>query len=145
MTAVSDPSIGTKVQHVNQGDALVVKTGGVINFETGAQLQIAGSDITSSVAGSGVAGVAAGYKLARGSTAVTGVSGGDIATGLATVLGCAASIGVDIGLNANEVSCALSATPGHITVKVWKPTATGDCTPIASTTSTTINWVAVGT
>jgi hypothetical protein len=145
MTAASDPSIATKIQHVDQGDSLVVKSGGVINIESGGALKVAGVDVTTAVATGGVAGVAAGYKIARGSTSVTGATGGDINTGLATVLGVAASIGADISLNANEVSAALSATPGHITVKVWKPTATGDCTPIASTTATVINWVAVGT
>lgn len=35
MTATSDPSISTKIQHVDGGDSLVVKSGGIIKVESG--------------------------------------------------------------------------------------------------------------
>lgn len=35
MVATSDPSISTKIQHVDQGDSLVVKNGGIIKVEAG--------------------------------------------------------------------------------------------------------------
>lgn len=38
MTATSDPSIKTKVQHVDQGDSLVVASGGNLKVEAGGQL-----------------------------------------------------------------------------------------------------------
>ena len=92
-----------------------------------------------------VAGAASGYKLARGSASITGATGGDIVTGLTTVVALAASLGEDSSLAGNHVSATLGGTAGHITLKVWKPTATGDCTPILATAAKTVNWVAVGT
>jgi hypothetical protein len=52
MTAVaaSDANRATKIQIVAQGDALVVKTGGTINVESGGALQIGGTDLTSTIA-----------------------------------------------------------------------------------------------
>jgi hypothetical protein len=47
--AVSDPTIATKIQHVTQGDALVVKNGGTFNVESGGALQIGGTDITATM------------------------------------------------------------------------------------------------
>jgi len=42
MVQTSDPSIATKVQHLNQGDALVVKSGGQIVIETGGTFAVGG-------------------------------------------------------------------------------------------------------
>lgn len=52
MTAVaaSDPTIVTKVQRVSQGDALVIKSGGTLNVESGGALQIGGTDLTATIA-----------------------------------------------------------------------------------------------
>lgn len=49
-TATSDPNIATKIQHVAQGDALVVKSGGTINVEAGGALQIGAVDLTATLA-----------------------------------------------------------------------------------------------
>lgn len=65
--AASSPSIATKIQHVAQGDALVVKSGGTINVESGGAFQVAGADITQSLAAMGAPAaryVAAGAALA---------------------------------------------------------------------------------
>ncbi len=48
--AASDANRATKIQLVTQGDALVVKTGGTINVESGGALQLAGVDVTASIA-----------------------------------------------------------------------------------------------
>ena len=48
--AASDPTIATKIQHVSQGDALVVKSGGTFNVESGGALQLAGVDLTATIA-----------------------------------------------------------------------------------------------
>lgn len=50
MSAASDPSIGTKIQHVDQGNSLVVKTGGILNIESGGALKLAGVDLTATIA-----------------------------------------------------------------------------------------------
>lgn len=82
--------------------------------------------------------------LASGVTTVTGSQNG-IATGLATVTNVIAVVDSD-GAPCNEI-----VTPrpnpnqaGRIDLFVWKPTAAGDTTPIASTTARKIRWFAVG-
>lgn len=90
-----------------------------------------------------VAGVGAGYKVARGLAAVTGTL--DVNTGLATVVAAAVSMDDDPAITGNLASVVLGGTAGHITVKAWKPTASGDCTPIAATAVKNIFWIAVGT
>jgi len=95
--------------------------------------------------GAEVVGVAAGYKVARGSSSITGATGGDITTSLATVVAVCANLGEDADLTASMVTAALGGTAGHITLKVWKPTSNADPTPILSTNAKTVNWIAIGT
>lgn len=52
-TAKSDSTITTKVQHVSGGDAIVVKSGGTLNIESGGAIQFAGVDLTSQLAATG--------------------------------------------------------------------------------------------
>lgn len=95
-------------------------------------------------------GVAAGYKVARGT--VTPVSASDtVVTGLATVVAAVASlkgaptltcmfVAADIGNQAGAPAA------GSIYIKTYKPTAAADVTPIASTTPwSAIDWIAIGT
>lgn len=90
-----------------------------------------------------VQGVAAGYKVAMGETSVTGSA--TVATGLATVVASACSLAEDATLDALWATSALSGTAGSILMKVWKPTATGDVTPIAATVAKKVDWIAIGT
>lgn len=78
-----------------------------------------------------------------GSQSVTGSLKG-VVTGLKSVAQVVVSI--DNGSTAlNEWATAtLSATSGAIDIYVWKPTAAGDTTPIASTTARTVRWFAQG-
>lgn len=46
MTQASDANIASKVQHLNNGDSLVVKSGGEISIEAGAALKIAAGTAT---------------------------------------------------------------------------------------------------
>lgn len=69
MSAASDATIATKIQHVDQGDSLVVKTGGIINFESGAALKLAGVDVTATMAA--VANDAARFVAAGGTKTLT--------------------------------------------------------------------------
>lgn len=87
--------------------------------------------------------VAAGYKLARGITAVTGTL--NITTGLTTVVIAGGTLESDVSLGANTVSVTGGSSAGKILVKVWKPTATSDCTPVAATSAFNVGWIAVGT
>lgn len=114
----------------------------IVNADVNAGAAIAGTKINPDVTNA-IIGVAAGYKIARGETAVTGTA--DIATGLTTVVQAIACLETDPSLEAFEASVADSGTAGQIILKVWKPTGAADCTPIAATVAKSVRWVAVGT
>ena len=90
-----------------------------------------------------VSGIADGYKVARGGSSVTGTL--EVATGLKTVVQAVACLKDNPSLNGAWVSIADSATAGNILLKVWKPTAAADCTPIAATVAVKVRWIAIGT
>jgi hypothetical protein len=69
MSAASDPSIITLIQHADQGNSLVVKTGGIFNVESGGALKLAGVDVTATV--SALANNAARYVAAGSTKALT--------------------------------------------------------------------------
>lgn len=95
-------------------------------------------------------GVAAGYKIARGQ-ATTVAASDTIVTGLTTVVSVVASLESAPVIGCDRASASIgdqAGTPaaGSILVQTWKPTATGDATPIAATTFTKkVNWIAIGT
>lgn len=132
---------GTGLQR-RQGGATALPSGGSLDIESGAAFKIAGTDVTAILAAA-LAGVAAGYKVARGVDAVTGTL--NKATGLATVVACVAVLKDDPSLAAMFVSVAAHATPGTVVLKVWKPTGAGDTTPIAGAAPANVAWIAVGT
>ena len=114
----------------------------VTNVKVAAAAAIAGSKISPDVTNA-IIGIAAGYKIARGETSVTGTA--DIAAGLATVVQVVACLENDVALDGAWVSVADSATAGNIILKVWKPTSATDCTPIAATVAKSVRWIAIGT
>lgn len=98
-----------------------------------------------------VGGVAAGYKLARGVSSVTGT--GDVVTGLTTVVAVVAVAQSDLdgdtlaGVSATIGNQAGAPAAGSITLKAWKVTtggAAGNPTLIAANAAKDINWVAIG-
>lgn len=139
---MADASYQPKVYRKQGGDEFVVASGGSIDIESGGALKVSGTDKTATLSAA-IVGAAAGYKIARGETSVTGTA--DIATGLATVVQAVACLEDDIALTAAWVSVADSATPGNIVLKVWKPTGSADCTPTAATTAKSVRWIAIGT
>ncbi len=105
-------------------------------------------NLTAAAAASGltaVVGVAAGYKLARGETALDGGNPTTVATGLTTIVGLALTLKGTAapGVGTSVLTANISTT--NIDVYAWKVTGTGDCTLIASTGTETFYWVAVGT
>lgn len=94
-----------------------------------------------------VLGVAGGYKIARGVSAVTGTL--VVVTGLATVVAVAAVLAEDASANAILVTSVIPTQTGtdlgKFTAKVWKPTAAGDTTPIAAVLAKNVSWIAIGT
>lgn len=97
-----------------------------------------------------VAGVAGGYKIARGQH--TTVDEDDtVVTGLATVVAAIAVLESDPVAGAQFVTCVIgnqagAPAAGSIQIKTWKATAAGDTALIAgSTFSKLVNWIAIGT
>lgn len=146
----SDETYVPKIHKQNGGDSMTVESGGWIDFLTGAQIRVAGSDVTSSVSGAAVAGVAAGYKIARGVSAVTAAGSGiaTVVTGLATVVAVIATMNDDPTATCESITAQIgdqagSPAAGSVILKGWK---TLGGTPAAMTTTTvSVNWVAVGT
>ncbi len=93
----------------------------------------------------GVSGVAAGYAIARGTTALDGSNPTPITTGLTTVTGFAATLQGSAAPGVGTSVLTHTISGGTVSVYAWKVTATGDCTLIASTGTETFSWVAVGT
>ena len=95
-------------------------------------------------------GVAAGYKVARGTVTPTSASH-TVVTGLTTVVAAVASLkgaptlthmftAADIGDQAGTPAA------GSILVKSYKPTGVADVTPIAATTPwSAVDWICIGT
>lgn len=107
------------------------EVGGTLNVKSGGALQFNGTTT----------------NLARGVTAVTGTN--DLTTGLATVVACTATLQEDAALTGEFVTVSIQTqsggTAGHVTLKVWKPTASGDVTPIAATVAKNVGWICAGT
>lgn len=90
-----------------------------------------------------VAGVAAGYKLARGSADVTGTLA--VNTGLATLGFLVLSLAKACSSGAAWVSHSALASAGWSLLQVWALTSSGDATPVASDVAARVNWISVGT
>ncbi len=93
--------------------------------------------------GSGTGGAVRG-----GVASITG--SGTVVTGLTTVTAVVATMQADASLtNGIEVTATIgdqAGTPaaGSVILKVWKPTGSGDVTPIASAAAVSVNWIAFG-
>lgn len=146
MAAVaSDKFMETTIQQP-QGpvDAIVFRSGSQLVLETGAKLYVGGADVTGAVATGGVAGIAAGYILARGEAALDGSNPTPIATGLTTVVAFVAMLkgSVAPGVGTSVLTGVISS--GTVNVYGWKPTSNADPTLIASTGTDSFYWIAVG-
>lgn len=111
-------------------------------------LKVGGTDKTTAVAAAvttPVAGVAAGYKIARGETALDGSNPTPVATGLTTIVACIVSLKGTAapGVGTSSVTYDWSAT--NVDLYGWKVTSNADSTLIASTGTETIGWVCIGT
>lgn len=94
-----------------------------------------------------VAGVAAGYKIARSAApvALDGSNPTSVAHGLATCLAANVQLvgSAAPGLGTSVLTCVINGA--NIDVYAWKPTGAGDTTLVASTGVETFNWIAIGT
>lgn len=149
----ADPTYGTKIQRRSNGDLLAVASGGAIDIESGGALKIAGTDKTAAVAAAvatPLAGVAAGYKVARGQhTTIT--ASDTVVTGLATVVAVIVTLESDPVDDPFMVTAQIgdqdgAPAAGSVLIKTWKNTGGTDPTPAAATTfSKKVNWLAIGT
>lgn len=160
---MADASYGPKVYNKQGGDIQViasgglqsVESGGAINVESGGALKFNGTDKAAALAAAvatPVAGVAAGYKVARGVAAITG--SGTVVTGLTTVVAVIATSADDLdgdalaGVSASIGNQAGAPAAGSVYLKAWKVTtggAAGNPTLIAADAAKNINWLAIGT
>lgn len=124
-------------------DTLSVASGGVLNIESGGAFQIAGTDMTA-VAAAGVAGIAAGYKIARGETALDGSNPTAVATGLTTIIAFVATLKGSAAPGVGTSILTATVSGATASVYAWKVTAQGDATLIASTGTESFYWAAVG-
>ena len=87
-----------------------------------------------------VAGVAAGYKIARGVTALDGGNPTPVATGLASIVSCTATLERTTALTSGSAEITVGAiSVGSIDVYAWVIAGT------ASTGTENFHWICVGT
>ncbi len=138
------------VVQVRQDGNMAVPTGKHIDIESGGALKIAGTDKTSALSAAvaaPVAGVAAGYKIARGTVTLDGSNPTVAATGLATIVAAVACIKSAVALGDDPVAVSVDYTGanGTLNIYAWKHDGT-DPTLVASTNNAiTVDWIAVGT
>jgi hypothetical protein len=145
-----NPAVNTP-NYVEQGGARTV-IGGEIDIVSGGKLKINGVDVTAGAGGSNVAGVAAGYKVARGVHQQAAASD-TIVTGLTTVIAIVASWRDTPTLKQMFVTATIgdqagAPAAGSVLIKTFKPTANNDVTPTAATDFTdnlSVDWIAIGT
>lgn len=88
--------------------------------------------------------VGTGYRLAHGTSQITGI--GTVATGLSSVLmAVCAPHGPILAGSAGAFGAQLSATPGASGALVLRSYDGGSATSIASTQPGTVAWIAIGT
>lgn len=171
----ADAAVGVRLPVVTDDIVIkIINTGAAVLKvypDTGGQINAAGADVALSMAAnseadfvctaaltwycptatagvtSGVAGVAAGYKIARSAAAVAVTGTLDVDTGLTTVLGWGVTMEDDPDGPALAAVSAAAGAAGHITIKCWKTTTggvAGNADYIAATAAKNVRWVAVG-
>ncbi len=95
--------------------------------------------------GLAVVGVAAGYKLARGASALTGTNPKTVATGLTTIVAGIACLNVTAAPGVSTMLLTTDISTTNLNVYGWMPTNSSTTTLIASTGTDNFYWIAVGT
>lgn len=131
-----------KVVHDQNGNRIRVRSGGVINIETGGALQVNGTPVD-------LGNLAAGFAVARGEVLLDGANPTSVATGLATVSAAFACIKLATTPGDDPVlvtvDYAESVAAGQLDIYAWKNNGT-DPTLVASTNNTVfVSWIAIGT
>ena len=145
MSAQSDTQ-NTLVGIEQGGDRLFVKSGAELDIESGGALKIGGVDVTASAGGSAVAGVAAGYKLARSAApvALDGSNPTSVAHGLATCVAAFACLAGTAAPGDGTHVLSVAINGANLDVYGWMPTSGTDPTLVASTGTENFHWIAIG-
>lgn len=104
--------------------------------------------VAANTAKSMVAGVAAGYKIARGTVTLDGGNPTTAATGLTTIVTAVVGLKQTAapGDDPSWLSHNYTGSDGNLDIYAWKNTGGTDPTLVASTNSSaTIDWIAIGT
>jgi hypothetical protein len=120
---------------------------GLTNFPDGVDvktLYLDGVSVTA-VEAHGIIGVADGYALARGITALDGSNPTPIATGLTTVTGFACTLEGSSAPGDGTSVLTYAISGGTVNVYAWKNTGGTDPTLVASTGTENVGWIAIGT
>lgn len=96
-------------------------------------------------AGRASVGVAAGYKVARGETALDGSNPTPVATGLTTVVAFVATLKGTAAPGDNTSVLTADISGATVNVYAWKNTSGTDPTLVASTGTESFYWEAIGT
>jgi NAD(P)-dependent dehydrogenase (short-subunit alcohol dehydrogenase family) len=88
---------------------------------------------------------AAGYKVARGETALDGSNPTPVATGLTTIVAATLSLKGSGAPGVGTSALTYDTSGGTLNIYAWKVTSNANPTLIASTGTETVGWFAVGT
>lgn len=141
---MADATYQPKVYRKQGGDTFIIASGGDLDVESGGALKIGGTDKTTILANA-LSGTSAAQRVAFGRH-VTVAATDTVVTGLTTVESVVVSLEALPVIGCAGAFAATSATAGSIIIGTFKPTASGDATPIAATTFTKgVFWFAKGT
>lgn len=127
----------------NQGALWSIRSGGVLNIETGGALKFNSVDQTAALA-TAPAGVAAGYKIARGETALGGSNPTGVATGLTTVVACTVAL-KNTSAPTPTLAVTYSTSTATLNIYGWKAGAGNSIVLVASNGTETVGWNCTGT
>ncbi len=137
-----------KIRRKQGGDAMEFASGAEVDFLTGSEVKFAGTDKRALLLAA-AAGVAGGYKIARGVFTPTDGSE-DVVTGLTTVVAAVANLVATPTLTHMWSDATIgnqSGAPaaGSIRVVNRKPTTSGNVAPVDATTPwVDVAWIAIG-
>lgn len=90
-----------------------------------------------------VSGIASGYKIARGETALDGSNPTPVTTGLTTITSC--TLTVKIATAPAVTALTYNTSSGTLNMYAWAPTAADNTALTASAATSTVGWICLGT
>jgi hypothetical protein len=129
--------------YTEQGGARTV-IGGELDVVSGGALKVAGTDVTATLAAA-LSGTAAGFKVARGETALDGSNPTPVATGLTTIVAAVVALKGSSAPGDNTSVITYDTSGGTLNLYAWKNTGGTDPTLVASTGTEAVGWIAIGT